>query len=147
MYRDGLSGIKESISVAFPHTEYQRCIVHQVRNTLKYVSNKDKKEMSKDLKTIYHAPSESQVQENILEISEKWSKKYPHAMKSWEANWDVISPLFKFSEEVRKLIYTTNAIESLNSTYRRLNRLRSVFPNKNSLLKTLYLSTFEATKK
>ena len=144
---DGLSGIKESISVAFPQTEYQRCIVHQVRNTLKYVSEKDKKEFSKDLKTIYHAPSESQGHENMLEISEKWSKKYPHAMKSWEVNWDVISPLFKFSEEVRKVIYTTNAIESLNSTYRRLNRQRSVFPNESSLLKALYLSTFEATKK
>ena len=144
---DGLSGIKESISVAFPQTEYQRCIVHQIRNTLKYVSDKDKKEMSKDLKTIYHAPSESQGHENMLEISEKWSKKYPHAMKSWDVNWDVLSPLFKFSEEVRKVIYTTNAIESLNSTYRRLNRQRSVFPNESSLLKALYLSTFEATKK
>jgi putative transposase len=83
----------------------------------------------------------------MQEIREKWSKKYLYAMKSWEANWDVISPLFKFSEEVRKVIYTTNAIESLNSTYRRLNRQRSVFPNESSLLKALYLSTFEATKK
>ena len=83
----------------------------------------------------------------MQEIREKWSKKYPHAMKSCEVNWDVISPLFKFSEEVRKVIYTTNAIESLNSTYRRLNRQRSVFPNESSLLKALYLSTFEATKK
>ena len=144
---DGLSGIKESIGVAFPQTEYQRCIVHQVRNTLKYVSDKDKKEFSKDLKTIYHAPSESHGHERMQEVREKWSKKYPHAMKSWEVNWDVISPLFKFSEEVRKVIYTTNAIESLNSTYRRLNRQRSVFPNESSLLKALYLSTFEATKK
>ena len=139
MYRDGLSGIKESISVAFPHTEYQRCIVHQVRNTLKYVSNKDKKEMSKDLKTIYHAPSESQGHENMLEISEKWSKKYPYAMKSWEANWDVISPLFKFSEEVRKLIYTTNAIESLNSSLRKVTRGKGSFISKEALLKVLYL--------
>ena len=144
---DGLSGIKESISVAFPQTEYQRCIVHQIRNTLKYVSDKDKKEMSKDLKTIYHAPSESQGHENMLEISEKWSKKYPHAMKSWDTNWDVLSPLFKFSEEVRKVIYTTNAIESLNSTYKRINRNRNVFPTDMSLLKVLYLSTLKAEKK
>ena len=144
---DGLSGIKESISVAFPQTEYQRCIVHQIRNTLKYVSDKDKKEMSKDLKTIYHAPAESQGHENMLEISEKWSKKYPHAMKSWDTNWDVLSPLFKFSEEVRKVIYTTNAIESLNSTYKRINRNRNVFLTDMSLLKVLYLSTLKAEKK
>ena len=144
---DGLSGIKESINVAFPNTEYQRCIVHQVRNTLKYVADKDKKQFAADLKSIYHAPSESQGHERMLEVTEKWQGHYPNAMKSWAANWDVISPIFKFSADVRKVIYTTNAIESLNSTYRRLNRQRSVFPSDTSLLKALYLATFEATKK
>lgn len=144
---DGLSGIKESIAVAFPNTEYQRCIVHQVRNTLKYVSDKDKKEFSTDLKTIYHAPSEEKGHENMIKITEKWQKHYPNAMKSWSVNWDVITPIFKFSSEVRKVIYTTNAIESLNSTYRRLNRQRSVFPSDTALLKALYLATFQATKK
>ena len=144
---DGLSGIKESIAVAFPNTEYQRCIVHQVRNTLKYVADKDKKMFAEDLKKIYHAPSETVGHERMLEITEKWQDKYPNAMKSWSINWDVISPMFKFSADVRKVIYTTNAIESLKSTYRRLNRQRSVFPSDTALLKALYLATFEATKK
>lgn len=144
---DGLSGIKESINVAFPQTEYQRCIVHQVRNTLKYVSEKDKKAFATDLKKIYHSVSEEQGYKVMEEISEKWHEQYPHAMKSWKTNWDVISPIFKFSADVRKVIYTTNAIESLNSTYRKLNRQRSVFPSDTALLKALYLATFEATKK
>ena len=144
---DGLSGIKEAITAAFPLTEYQRCIVHQVRNTLKYMSDKDKKEFANDLKNIYHAANEEKGYEKMLEVTEKWEEKYPRSMKSWATNWDAISPMFKFSAEVRKVIYTTNAIESLNSTYRRLNRGRSVFPSDTALLKSLYLATFEATKK
>lgn len=144
---DGLAGIKESIGVAFPKTEYQRCIVHQVRNTLKYVADKDKKEFAEDLKKIYHAPSEEAGLSRMEEVSERWDEKYPNAMKSWQKNWDAISPLFKFSSDVRKVIYTTNAIESLNSIYRRLNSQRSVFPSGAALLKSLYLATFEAAKK
>jgi transposase-like protein len=144
---DGLAGIKESISVAFPNTEYQRCIVHQVRNTLKYVADKHKKEFAADLKAIYHAPTEESGYQLMEKVTEKWQDQYPNAMKSWRTNWDVISPIFKFSAEVRKVIYTTNAIESLNSTYRRLNSQRSVFPSDTALLKALYLATFEATKK
>lgn len=144
---DGLSGIKESISTAFPKTEYQRCIVHQVRNTLKYVPDKDRKAFATDLKSIYHAPNEEQARATLDRVSDKWTTKYPNSMKRWYDNWDAISPIFKFSATVRKVIYTTNAIESLNSTYRKLNRQRSVFPNDTALLKALYLATFEATKK
>lgn len=144
---DGLSGIKEAIQTAFPETEYQRCIVHQVRNTLKHVSYKDMKIFAADLKQIYLAPTEEKAYEALQRVKEKWNEKYPHSMKSWEQNWDILSPIFKFSMEVRKVIYTTNAIESLNSTYKKLNRQRSVFPNEKSLLKTLYLATLEATKK
>ena len=144
---DGLSGIKEAIATAFPNTEYQRCIVHQVRNTLKYVPDKDRKEFAKDLKTIYHASTEEKAREALDMVSEKWTPKYPNSMKRWYDNWDVITPIFKFSPAVRKVIYTTNAIESLNSTYRKLNRQRSVFPSDKALLKALYLATFEATKK
>ena len=144
---DGLSGIKESISAAFPQTEYQRCIVHQVRNTLKYVSHKDKKAFANDLKSIYHASNEEAGYEQMLQVTEKWQDKYPNAMKRWEENWDVISPMFKFSNDVRKVIYTTNSIESLNSGLRRLNSQRSVFPSDTALLKALYLATFELTKK
>lgn len=144
---DGLSGIKEAIQTAYPNTEYQRCIVHQVRNTLKYVTHKDRKFFAADLKTIYHAPNEQKGLEARDKVTAKWSEKYPNAMKSWHTNWDAISPIFKFSADVRKVIYTTNAIESLNATYRKLNRQRSVFPSDQALLKALYLATFEATKK
>lgn len=144
---DGLTGMKEAVAAAFPETEYQRCIVHQVRNTLKYVASKDKKAFANDLKTIYHAPDADSGYEQLLEVKEKWGDHYPNAMKSWETNWDVISPIFKFSKDVRKVIYTTNAIESLNSTYKKLNAQRSVFPNDKALLKSLYLATHRATKK
>lgn len=144
---DGLTGIKEAITAAFPNTEYQRCIVHQVRNTLRYVSYKDMKKFAADLKTIYLAPNEQQGYDNMQRTAEKWNDQYPHAMKSWEQNWDVLSPIFKFSSDTRKMIYTTNAIESLNSTYKKLNRQRSVFPSDKALLKALYLSTLQATKK
>lgn len=144
---DGLTGIKDAISAAFPDTEYQRCIVHQIRNTLKYVSYKDRKNFASDLKSIYQATSEDRALEALEQVCEKWSDKYPNSMKSWEQNWDAISPIFKFSADVRKVIYTTNAIESLNAMYRKLNRQRSVFPGDKALLKALYLATFEATKK
>lgn len=144
---DDLTGIKDAVSAAFPHAEYQRCIVHQVRNTLKYVADKDKKSFAKDLKSIYQSPTEQMGAEARDKVAEKWSAKYPNAMKSWIKNWDVITPIFKFSAAVRTVIYTTNAIESLNSTYRKLNRQRSVFPSDQALLKALYLATFEATKR
>lgn len=144
---DGLSGIKEAIAAAFPKTEYQRCIVHQVRNTLKYVPDKDRKAFASDLKTIYQAADEKKALEALERVTEKWTPKYPNSMKRWKDNWDAVSPIFKFSGAVRKVIYTTNAIESLNATYRKLNRQRSVFPSGTALLKALYLATFEATKK
>ena len=144
---DGLTGIKEAIAAAFPKTEYQRCIVHQVRNTLKYVPDKDRKAFATDLKTIYQAADEKKALAALDHVTEKWTPKYPNSMKRWKSNWDAISPIFKFSATVRKVIYTTNAIESLNSTYRKLNRQRSVFPSDTALLKALYLATFEATKK
>ena len=144
---DGLAGIKEAITAAFPKTEYQRCIVHQVRNTLKYVPDKDRKAFAADLKTIYHASDEEKARQALDRVCAKWTEKYPNSMKRWYDNWDAVTPIFKFSPDVRKVIYTTNAIESLNSTYRRLNRQRSVFPSDTALLKALYLATFEATKK
>lgn len=144
---DGLSGIKEAIAAAYPMTEYQRCIVHMVRNTLRYVSEKDRKAFANDLKAIYYAPDEEQAHARMLEVAQVWEKKYPGSMRRWEENWDAVSPMFKFSGAVRKVIYTTNAIESLNSGYRRLNRARSVFPSGTALLKALYLATFQLTKK
>ena len=144
---DGLSGIKEAIEAAFPMTEYQRCIVHMVRNTLLHVAHKYKKAFATDLKTIYHAPNEEQGYANMQAVTEKWDKIYPNAMKRWSDNWDVICPIFKFSMAVRKALYSTNAIESLNSQYRRINAGRPVFPSDDALKKALFLATRNIIKK
>lgn len=143
---DGLTGIKEAIATAFPNTEHQTCIVHLTRNTLKYVSHKDKANFAQDLKAIYTASDEELGKKLMYEITEKWKEKYPTAMDRWEENWGIISPFFKFSQKIRKMIYTTNSIESLNSCYRRLNKSRNVYPSKDSLMKVLYLSTKKVTK-
>ena len=118
---DGLTGIKEAIAAAFPKTKYQRCIVHQVRNTLKYVSDKHRKPFAADLKTIYQVPTEEKALETLERITEKWSEKHLNSMKSRHQNWEVIVPIFKFSTTVHKVIYSTNATESLNAAYRKLN--------------------------
>ena len=144
---DGLSGLKEAVEAAFPETEHQRCIVHMVRNTMKYVAHKDMKFFAKDLRSIYTAPDEKTALKRLEEADKKWSSHYPAAMRRWYDHWDVITPIFKFSMGVRTAFYTTNIIESLNASYRRLNRQRSVFPSAQALLKVLYLATFEATKK
>ena len=144
---DGLTGIKEAITTAYPKAEQQRCIVHMVRNTLKYVATKDMKDFAKDLRAIYTAVDEKAALSRMDAVTKKWSEKYPMSMNRWKDNWDVISPIFKFSKDVRTTFYTTNAIESLNSSYRRLNRQRSVFPDPQALLKALYLATQEVTKK
>lgn len=144
---DGLSGIREAIAAAYPLAEYQRCIVHMVRNTLKYVTDKDKKSFANDLKTIYHAPDEQTALRRLDEVRATWDARYPGCMNRWRDNWDCISPMFKFSQTARKVMYTTNAIESLNSGFRRLNRGRTVFPNAMGLTKALYLATWELTKK
>ena len=118
-----------------------------VRNTLKYVANKDMKEFAKDLKTIYTSADETAARKQLETVTKKWSDHYPSAMNRWKDNWDAITPIFKFSKDVRTAFYTTNAIESLNSSYRRLNRQRNVFTSSQALLKALYLATYEATKK
>jgi transposase, mutator family len=138
---DGLTGLKDAISAIYPKTEYQRCIVHQIRN-LYHIQ-----ELANDLKTVYKASTEELGYTNLLELEEKLKHKYSGAIQSWIDNWDVLSVFFKFSAEIRKVMYTTNEIESLNSTYKRINRNRNVFPTDMSLLKVLYLSTLKAEKK
>ncbi|MGN8800979.1 transposase [Candidatus Merdisoma sp. HCP28S3_D10] len=142
-----LQALKKRFRRHFQRQNIQRCIVHQVRNTLKYVPDKDRKAFATDLKTIYQAADEQKALAALDRVTEKRSPKYPNSMKRWKDNWDAVSSIFKFSTTVRKVIYTTTAIESLNSTYRKLNRQRSVFPSDTALLKALYLATFEATKK
>lgn len=118
-----------------------------VRNTLKYVANKDMKLFAKDLKTIYTAIDEEAAGKQLKTITEKWSGQYPSAMNRWHDNWAAISPIFNFSKEVRTAFYTTNAIESPNSCYSILNKQRSVFPSSQALMKALYLGAFEIAKK
>ena len=143
---DGLTGIQESIKVAYPKAEHQTCMVHFVRNTLKYVNHKDKAQFAQDLKAIYTASSEEIGKKIMYEVQNKWKEKYPIVMNRWEDNWSVICPFFKFSQRIRKIIYTTNSIESLNSGYRRLNRSRNVYPSIQALNKVLYLATRRITK-
>ena len=132
---DGLSGIREAIAAAYPLAEYQRCIVHMVRNTLKYAADKDKKFFANGLKTIYHAPDEQTALRRLEEVRATWDARYPGSMNRWTDNWDCISPMFKYSQTARRVMYTTNAIENLNSGFRRLNRSRTVFPNAVGLTK------------
>lgn len=137
---DGLSGLKEAIGAVFPMVEFQRCIVHMIRNTVAYVSYKDRKELCSDLKKIYTAADADAGYENLLELQEKWEKRKV-SLDNWENNWDAIIPFFKFGPELRKIMYTTNAIESLNNSYKRINKGRRIFPSETSLEKSLYLAT------
>jgi transposase-like protein len=118
-----------------------------VRNTLKHVSEKNRKAFAADLKRIYHAPDEETGHQTMRDVKEKWDKVYPNAMKRWQDDWSAVCPVFKYSAAVRKVLYTTNVIESLNSQYRKLNNSRSVFPSDDALKKALYLSTLNITKK
>ena len=144
---DGLPGFTDAIRSVFPKTDVQRCIIHQIRYTLTYVSYKDKKEFAKDLKLIYTASSEEEGYNELQELKEKWNKKYPYAMKSWENNWSELSTFFKFSPEIRRIMYTTNVIENLNRLFRKSTKTRSSFPTDTSLMKILYLVTKNLTEK
>lgn len=137
---DGLAGLKEAIKVIFPMADFQRCIVHMIRNTVSFVSYKDRKELCTDLKTIYTAVNVETAYSNLLELEEKWSKK-KISLDNWLNNWDSIIPFFKFGPDLRKIMYTTNAIESLNNSYKRINKGRRIFPSELSLEKSLYLAT------
>ena len=144
---DNLKGFSEAIQTKFPKSEIQKCIVHQIRNSIKYVSSKDMKEFTKELKTIYKAISLDQAETNLLQFEEKWGKKYQAAVKSWRDNWEELTTYFKYPEEVRKLIYTTNAIENFNRQLRKYTKTKSSYPTDDSLMKSIYLSMNEITKK
>ena len=144
---DGLTGIKEAIQAAFPKTVQQRCIVHIIRNSVKFVYYKDKKEFCNDLKTIYTAKNEKDGYNNLQKAKAKWKNKYPNSLKNWEENWDAICPFFNYSDSIRKIMYTTNTIESLNRQFRKYTKTKAVFPTDDSLMKCLYLATKNITKK
>lgn len=136
---DGLNGFHEAITSVFPKTEIQRCIVHQIRNSTKYVNWKDRKEFCRDLKAVYTAPNEDTALSMLDKFEEKWNKKYAYAIKSWRTNWADLATFFKFPQDIRKIIYTTNAIEGFNRQIRKVTKTKSSFPTDNSLLKLLYL--------
>ncbi len=144
---DGLNGFPQAIEAVYPKTEIQQCIIHQIRNTTNYVSYKDLKKLMADLKMVYAAPDEAAALEELESFGEKWNSKYPKIYKSWSEHWATLSTYFKYPNEVRKLIYTTNAIEGFNWQLRKVTKSRTVFPSDDSLLKMLYLATMDITKK
>lgn len=147
MCSDGLTGIKQAIETAFPNTVQQRCIVHMIRNSVRFIYYKDLRPFCNDLKTIYTAKNEKEGYEQLQKVKAKWQNKYPTSLKNWEENWDAICPFFSYSEDLRKIMYTTNTIESLNRCFRKYTKTKSVFPNDESLMKCLYLATQNIMKK
>jgi transposase-like protein len=144
---DGLPGFSDAIKAVFPKAEVQRCIVHQIRNTLGNVPWKDRKSLAQDLKAIYNAPTEEQGFIELEKIEEKWGSKYSYALKSWRNNWSELSTFFKYTPEIRKIMYTTNIVESLHMQLRKVSKTKTVFPTDDSLVKILYLATIGVTKK
>lgn len=144
---DGLSGFPQAIEAVYPETEVQQCIIHQIRNTTKFVSYKEIKPLMADLKRVYAAATEELALSELESFDEKWSEKYPKIAKSWKDSWANLSTYFKYPEAVRRLIYTTNAIEGFNRQLRKVTKSKNVFPSDESLLKMLYLATMDITKK
>ncbi len=144
---DNLKGFAEAINSIYPATEVQSCIVHQLRNSIKYVASKDQKEFIKDIKTVYQASTKSFAEDNLKTVTEKWSKKYPIVTDSWNNNWEKLSTYFKYSESIRRLIYTTNTIEGFHRQVRKVTKTKGSFTNDMALLKLIYLATINISKK
>lgn len=135
---DGLKGFKEAISSAFPRSEVQLCVIHQIRNSLKHVASKNQKEFMADLKTVYKAENKETAEYNLLRLEEKWGKKYPMVIKSWQNNWEDLSTYFKYSGDVRKLIYTTNPVEGFHRQIRKYTKTKGSFTSENALFKLVF---------
>jgi len=144
---DGLKGFEKAIHSVFPHTQVQLCIVHMIRNSLRYVSYKDRKKLAGDLKEIYRATNESEAKVGLESFSEKWDEKYPLISKSWRNNWELIIPFLSYPDYIRKAIYTTNAIESINRSLRKVLKTKGSFPNDNSVMKIMYLAMRNISRK
>ncbi|MFU0832632.1 MAG: Mutator family transposase [Oscillospiraceae bacterium] len=138
---DGLKGFQDAISAVYPQAQIQRCIIHQIRSSTRYVSYKDIKSLMKDLKLVYQAVTEEEALENLSRFKEKWGKSYPSCVKSWEDNWEILSTFYAYPAEIRKIIYTTNIIEGLNRQFRRITKNKPSFTNDDSLRKMLYLAS------
>lgn len=144
---DGLKGFPEAINTAFPRTEVQLCIVHQIRNSIKHVASKNQKEFILDLKTVYQAETKDLAEHNLLMLDEKWGRKYPIVIKSWNNNWDNLSTYFKYSAEIRKLIYTTNPIEGFHRQVRKYTKTKGAFTSENALFKLVFCAIKQITAK
>ncbi len=144
---DGLNGFKEAIRAVYPNTEVQRCIIHQIRNSSRYLSYKDIKEFNTDLKLVYTSVNEDAALQALSSLEEKWGDKYLLAIKSWRNNWEELSTFFKYPPEIRRIIYTTNAIEGYNRQLRKVTKTKTAFPTDEALLKILYLATMDISKK
>lgn len=144
---DGLIGFSDAIKAVFPNTEVQRCIVHQIRNTFNYVSYKHRKEFAKDLKLVYSALTEEAALNELTLLEEKWGCHYAIALRSWRNNWDELATYFKYPQEIKTMIYTTNAIESYNRSLRKVTKSKSIFPSDDALHKSLYLATMDISEK
>lgn len=144
---DNLTGFSEAIASIFPKVEIQSCIVHQVRNSLKYVASKDQKVFMKDLKKVYQAVNKSQAETELINLEERWGNKYPIVIKSWNTNWDKLSAYFQYDEQIRRLIYTTNPVEGFHRQVRKVTKTKGAFPNDMALLKLIYLATENISKK
>lgn len=144
---DNLSGFSQAIESVYPKTEIQKCIIHQIRNSTKFVSYKDIKELMKDLKTVYKASTEELALSNLDIFEEKWGKKYPMCVNSWRNNWAELATYFKYPDGIRKLIYTTNSIENFNRQLRKVTKNKTIFPNDYALQKSLYLAMVDASSK
>ena len=144
---DGLTGFPEAITTAFPNAQVQLCIVHQVRNSLKYVSYKDRKAVASGLKRVYQSATADEAEWELSAFEEIWNEKFPSIGKSWRNNWDNLITLFDYPDDIRKAIYTTNAIESLNSVIRKATRQRKIFPTDGSIMKVIYLTMERASTK
>ena len=144
---DGLKGFPEAIKTIFPQTEVQLCVVHQIRNSLKYVASKDQKEFMRDLKLVYQATTKELAEDELLKLDEKWGKKYPIVLQSWQNKWENLSYYFKYPTAIRKIMYTTNIIESVHRQFRKLTKTKGAFPNENSLLILLYMGIENAKEK
>jgi putative transposase len=144
---DGLAGFKEAILSVFPHTRLQRCIIHQIRNSLKYIPWKDRKAFVADLKTIYQAPTHEAAEAALCKLDETWGAKYAISVKSWQNNWDDLATMFDFSADIRRLIYTTNAVEGYHRQVRKVIKNKASFPSPEAARKSLYLVTHDIVKK
>lgn len=144
---DNLTGFTQAISACYPHTEIQKCIIHQIRNSTRYVSYKDLKKVTADLKPIYKAVNEEMALVELDRFEEAWGSKYPLIIRSWRNNWDELATFFKYPAEIRKLIYTTNIIESYHRQLRKVTKGKSIFPTDEALLKMLYLATMDVVRK